>query len=55
MAKNSGRGYRNGAVRSRSQCQNPQNNHWVKRNSSNGQFMDVKSNGQPFKGVTREK
>lgn len=33
---------------------NPLTNQWVKRNSETGQFMDVKQDGTPFKGVRRE-
>ncbi|SMQ59361.1 hypothetical protein SAMN06297229_0254 [Pseudidiomarina planktonica] len=43
---------RRGAVRQRSQTQS---GHWVKRDSATGQFMDVKSDGAPFKGVRKEK
>ena len=49
-----GDGHRNGAVRDRSQTQAP-SGHWIKRDSNTGQFMDVKSDGKPFKGVTKEK
>lgn len=49
-----GDGHRNGAVKNRTQTQTPSGN-WVKRNKDNGQFMDVKSDKKPFKGVTREK
>lgn len=49
-----GDGHRIGAVRDRSQTQTP-SGHWVKRNTDNGQFMDVKSDKQPFKGVRKEK
>lgn len=57
MATNppSGDGKRNGAVRRRSQTFNPQNNKWVKRDTVTGKFMDVKSDGTPFKGVRKEK
>lgn len=57
MAKNPpyGDGHRKGAVRERSQTHNPKNNKWTKRNTGTGQFMDVKSDGKPFKGVRREK
>lgn len=48
MAKNTGNGYRRGAVDKRSQTYNPVTEQWVKRNAENGQFMDVKQNGQPF-------
>lgn len=49
-----GDGHRNGAVRQRSQTQMPSGN-WVKRNTDDGRFMDVKSDKLPFKGVTKEK
>lgn len=49
-----GDGHRNGAVRQRSQTQTGAGN-WVKRNAETGQFMDVKSDKQPFKGVRKEK
>jgi len=57
MANNGkvGDGHRNGAVRQRTQTFNPKTETWVKRDSQTGQFMDVKSGGTPFKGVTKEK
>lgn len=57
MATNppSGDGHRNGAVKGRSQTYNPKNDSWVKRDSSTGRFMDVKSDNTPFKGVRKEK
>jgi V8-like Glu-specific endopeptidase len=57
MAKNgvSGDGHRNGAVTDRSQTYNPKTEQWVKRDSDTGRFMDVKQDGTPFKGVTKEK
>ena len=56
MARNGkvGDGHRNGAVRGRTQTFNPKTGNWVKRNSETGKFMDVKSDGTPFKGVTKE-
>ena len=54
MAKNTGKGYRRGAVDDRSQTFNPTTEQWVKRNTENGQFIDVKQNGEPFKGVRKE-
>jgi hypothetical protein len=54
MAKNTGRGSRIGAVRQRSQTQNPRTHVWTKR-GTNGQFMDGKAGGTPFKGVRKEK
>ncbi len=50
-----GDNHRNGAVRKRSQVFNPQNERWVERNLTTGQFMNVKADDQPFKGVRREK
>lgn len=52
VAKNTGKGYREGAVRDRSQLQTPAG--WVKRDNETGRFMDVKSDDEPFKGVRRE-
>lgn len=52
MAKNTGKGYRRGAVRERTQLKTRAG--YVKR-SDDGKFMDVKSDGKPFKGVTKEK
>jgi hypothetical protein len=58
MAKNKpyGDNARVGAVKDRTQFQNPVTGLWVKRDAENGQFMDVKtSSPEPFKGVTKEK
>jgi hypothetical protein len=46
---------RKGAVKDRSQFQNPQNGLFVKRNATNGQIMEVKVTGGKFKGVRKEK
>jgi hypothetical protein len=46
---------RKGAVKKRSQTFNPNTGQYVKRNSDNGQFMDVKKDGTPFKGIRKEK
>lgn len=47
---------RKGAVRNRTQVQNPKTGLWVKRDSVTGRFIDVKtSSDKPFKGVTKEK
>lgn len=50
-----GDGHRNGAVRDRSQVQNPKNENWTKRDANTGRFMDQKVDGKPFKGVRKEK
>jgi hypothetical protein len=52
MAKNTGSGYRRGAVRQRDQVYNPRTETWTKRDA-NGRFMDGKADGEPFKGVRK--
>jgi len=42
MAKNTGKGYREGEVRDRSQVFNPVTKRWTKRDGDTGEFMDVK-------------
>ena len=59
MARNTGEDHRIGSVDDRTQVHNPATGHWTKRNreagsAKAGQFMDVKSDGEPFKGVTKE-
>jgi len=46
---------RKGAVKKRSQSENPQTLLMTKRDRQTGQFMDVKITGGKFKGVRREK
>ena len=54
--KPTGDNARKGAVRSRSQVQNPKTGLWTKRDADTGKFMDVKtSSPKPFKGVRKEK
>ena len=57
MAKNSpyGDNCRKGAVRDRSQVQNPKTGIWIKRDTNTGRFIDGKADGTPFKGVRKEK
>lgn len=55
MARNTKKGARKGAVTERTQVFNPSTGHYVKRDAKTGQFMDVKSDGKPFKGVVKEK
>jgi len=58
MAKNAptGDNARKGAVKDRTQVQNPKTGLWTKRDSDTGKFMDIKtSSDKPFKGVTKEK
>lgn len=59
MAKNTGEGHRNGSVDNRTQVKNPQTDQHVKRNQDpnsehEGEFMDVKEDGEKFKGVAEE-
>ncbi len=59
MAKNTGKGSREGSVTNRTQVKNPQTGDYVKRNenkesSKTGEFMAVKKDGKPFKGVAKE-
>lgn len=42
-----------GAVRKRSQFQTP-SGLWAKRDTETGRIMDLKKNGEPFKGVREE-
>ena len=42
-----------GQVSDRSQVYNPKNDHWVKRDSGTGKFIDQKANDKPFKGSRR--
>jgi len=57
MAKNppTGDGRRVGAVRDRSQVQNPNTGIWTKRDTDTGRFMDGKADRTPFKGVRKER
>lgn len=57
MAKNNliGDNARVGAVRDRSQTYNPKTETWTKRDTGTGRFMDQKADGEPFKGVRKEK
>ena len=54
MAKNKpyGDNARKGAIKNRSQVLNPKTGLYVKRDSNSGRFMDVKTSGGKFKGVT---
>ncbi len=50
-----GDGHRHGSVRDRSQVYDEKTRRWTKRDSDTGRFMDQKANGEPFKGVKRER
>ncbi len=54
MAKNTGKGFRHGPVRKRSQVFNPATGTWTERDTQTGRFLDQKSDGKPFKGVRKE-
>jgi hypothetical protein len=55
MAKNTGKDYRKGAVDNRTQLDlDPKNGKFVKRDRSTGEFIDVKEDEKPFKGVAKE-
>jgi len=53
MATNTGKGFRRGAVKARTQFQRL-DGHWQKRDEHTGQLMQVKDDGTPFKGVAKE-
>lgn len=53
MARNSGSGFRCGAVTGRTQFQRTDGN-WQKRDERTGHLMGVKDDGRPFKGVAKE-
>ncbi|MDP9388190.1 MAG: hypothetical protein M3Q48_09845 [Actinomycetota bacterium] len=56
VAKNGARGGgRVGAVRGRSQSQNPMTGLWSKRDTQSGRFVQTKKSGGSFKGVRKEK
>ena len=59
MAKNTGNNSRKGSVDNRTQVKNTKTDEFVKRNEDSsskhkGEFMDVKEDGKPFKGVAKE-
>ena len=54
MGRNTGKDYRRGAVRGRTQSYNPRTDSFTKRDSATGRFLDGKADGSPFKGVRRE-
>jgi hypothetical protein len=54
MAKNIGQGSRIGSVKNRTQVRNSKTDRYVKRDTTTGQFINQKSDGEPFKGVAKE-
>ncbi|MBP2132469.1 hypothetical protein J2128_000390 [Methanomicrobium sp. W14] len=53
MAKNTGKSFRSGPVKSRSQVENPKTGLYTKR-GPDGRFQSVKKSGGKYKGVRRE-
>lgn len=53
--KPAGDGHRKGAVKERSQLENPITGTMTKRDLKSGEFMDVKKGEGKFKGVRKEK
>ncbi|WP_376987276.1 hypothetical protein [Bosea sp. R86505] len=53
MARNTGDGFRRGAVSGRTQFQRPDGN-WQKRDEHTGHLMAVKQSDGPYKGVAKE-
>jgi len=55
MAKNTDKGFRKGSVDDRSQLNlDPKNGKYVKRDLETGEFIDIKEDDEPFKGVAKE-
>ena len=57
MAKNTGKNFRKGSVDDRTQLDldpNPKKKKYVKRDTTTGQFTDLKEDDKPFKGVAKE-
>jgi hypothetical protein len=51
MAKNTGSGSRNGAIKERVQALNPVTKRYVKIDTSTGRIIDHKKTAGPYKGV----
>lgn len=51
MAKNTGNGTRNGAVKERVQALNPVTKRYVKIDTQSGRIIDQKKTAGPYKGV----
>jgi hypothetical protein len=55
MAKNTGEDFRKGSVKDRSQLDiDPKGNKFLKRDAETGEFIDMKEDDKPFKGVAKE-
>jgi hypothetical protein len=55
MAKNTGDGFRNGAVRGRVQALNPVTGRYVKIDTTSGRIVDHKKSAGPYKGIVERK
>lgn len=56
VAKNGAKGGgRAGSVTGRTQTKNPQTGQWTKRDANTGHFIAGRRDGQPFKGVRKER
>jgi hypothetical protein len=53
MSKNTGSGYRKGAIKNRTQCYNKTTKTFMKRDKKTGRFISGKSSA--YKGVSQEK
>ncbi len=51
MSKNTDKNTSKSTVSGSSQVLNPTTGHYIRRDSKTGKFMDVKTDGKPFKGV----
>lgn len=54
MAANNGNNSGKVAVKGRSQIFNPSTGNYVLKDTDSGKFIEVKSDGKPFKGVKKE-
>jgi hypothetical protein len=59
MAKNTGKDYRKGAVKERTQVENPRGDQWMKRDETpdsekRAEFMEKKKSEGQFKGIAKE-
>ena len=55
MATNTGKDYRKGAIDNRTQLDlDPKKGKFVKRDRTTGEFIDLKKDEKPFKGVAHE-
>jgi hypothetical protein len=55
MAKNTGKDFRKGSIKERSQLNLDKDDpKFVKRDTSTGEFIDIKEDDKAFKGVAHE-